>query len=58
MTEYLKFWLAQHIVAAGLMLLGILGLLIAALWSMRGQKFYKESPDEKARRKARAWLGL
>lgn len=42
MADYIKFWLAQAIVDVGLVLLAVLVLLCAALWQMRGQKFYKE----------------
>ena len=53
MGEYLKFWLAQYAVAGALTLLAVLGLLVSALWSLRGQKFYKESKAEKTERKRR-----
>lgn len=42
MIEYIKFWLAQGAVSLGITAAALLVLFLAALWSVRGYKGYKE----------------
>lgn len=50
MVEYLRFWLAQSLMAVLVAGVALLILFGAMLWSLRGQKFYKEPKKNKEKR--------